>query len=217
VQAHVSEYGGGFSVPTTGRRSPGSAARRRQRHYTAWAVSSIRFFVEFCRRCFDMRWYELDWAELFIPTVPALELILRGTLMYVGIFVVLRVLLRRVSGNVTIADLLMVTLIADAAQNAMASEYRSVTDGAILVLTIIFWNYLLDRLAFHSPWIGRFVYPAPLPLIRDGRLLWHNLRREFISEEELRGQMREQGVADYADVKLAHMEGDGRISIIKRE
>lgn len=158
-----------------------------------------------------------DWQEMFASTVSPFELILRGTVIYLGIFLVLRTLLRRVAGNVTIADLLMVVLIADAAQNAMAAEYRSVTDGAILIITIIFWNYALDRMAFHLPWVGRFVYPAPLPLIRNGRVLQRNLRHEFISEEELRSQLREQGVEDIATVKLAHMEGDGRISVIKRQ
>lgn len=164
-----------------------------------------------------MEWFRLDWQEIFASTVPTLELILRGTLVYLGIFVVLRVLLRRVAGNVTIADLLMIVLLADAAQNAMSAEYRSVTDGAILVTTIIFWNYSLDRLAFHFPTVGRFVYPGPLVLVREGRILWRNLRREFISEEELRSQMRQQGIEDFSEIKVAHMEGDGRISIVKRK
>ena len=159
----------------------------------------------------------LDWQEIFSTSVSPLELILRGSLIYLGIFTILRLLLRRVAGNVTIADLLMVVLIADAAQNAMAAEYRSVTDGAVLITTIIFWNYTLDRLAFHFPSVGRFVYPAPLPLIRNGRIQWRNLRQEFISEDELRSQLREQGIDDIAGVKLAQMEGDGRISVIKRQ
>jgi uncharacterized membrane protein YcaP (DUF421 family) len=164
-----------------------------------------------------MDWFQLDWQEIFGSEVPALELFLRGTLIYLGIFGVLRLLLRRVAGNVTIADLLMVVLLADAAQNAMSAEYRSVTDGAILVSTIIFWNYALDRLAFHFPTVGRFVYPGPLVLVKSGRVYWRNMRREFISEEELRSQMRQNGIEHFDDVKIAHMEGDGRISIVKRE
>lgn len=162
-----------------------------------------------------MQWLP-DWQETFALTVSPFELMLRGTLIYLGIFAILRLFLRRVAGNVTIADLLMMVLIADAAQNAMASDYRSVTDGAILVSTIIFWNFALDWFAFNFPAVGRFVHPPPLPLVVDGRILWRNLRREFISLEELRSQMREQGIEDFAQIKLAQMEGDGRISIITR-
>lgn len=158
----------------------------------------------------------LDWQSIFASTVSPFELILRGSLIYLGIFIVLRVFLRRVAGNVTMADLLMMVLLADAAQNAMADAYDSITDGGILVGTIIFWNYALDRLGFHIPTIGRFVHPDPLLLVDNGRVLWRNMRREYITEAELLSQMRERGVEELADVKRAYIEGDGRISIIKR-
>ena len=71
------------------------------------------------------------------------EIILRGTLVYLFLFCFLR-FLRRETGVIGISDLLVVVLIADAAQNTMSSDYKSVTDGAILVATIIGWDYVLD-------------------------------------------------------------------------
>ncbi len=160
--------------------------------------------------------FTIDWRHVFEPTVPALELVLRGTLMYLGIFVVLRFLLRREAANMSLTDLLMLVLIADAAQNAMADSYDSFTDGVVLVGTIIFWNYALDRLAFHSPWFERFIHPPPLPLVKNGRMLFRNMRAETISREELLSQLREAGVSDINQVKVAYIEGDGRVSVIKR-
>jgi hypothetical protein len=77
-----------------------------------------------------------DWQELFVPAHPISEIILRGTNTYIMLFLILRFLLKRQSGVIGIADLLVVVLIADAAQNAMASEYKSIAEGAILVLTV---------------------------------------------------------------------------------
>src|SRR5262245_18723861 len=94
------------------------------------------------------------------------------------------------------ADLLVVVLIADAAQNAMSANYVSVPDGILLVATIVSWSYCLDWLGCRFPRLQRFLRPPPLPLVRDGRLLRHNLRRELVSEEELMSQLREQGVED---------------------
>lgn len=164
-----------------------------------------------------MDWFALDWQKMFGITVSPFELMLRGSLMYLGIFSTVRVLLRREAGAISLPDLIMVTLIADAAQNAMTSGYESVTDGAILVGTIILWNYALDRLSFHFSWFERFVHPPPLPIIRDGRVLWRNMRTESITKEELMSQLREAGIEDVTQVKVAHVEGDGRISIIKRQ
>ncbi len=93
----------------------------------------------------------VDWQELFVPVHPIPEIILRGTITYIMLFLILRFLLKRQSGVIGIADLLVVVLIADAAQNAMASEYKSITEGAILVLTIVFWNYAVDWLGFRFP------------------------------------------------------------------
>jgi uncharacterized membrane protein YcaP (DUF421 family) len=112
-------------------------------------------------------------------------------------------------------DLLLIVLIADAAQNAMASDYKSVPEGLVLCGTLIGWNYLLDWLAFRSPTLRRWLEPAPLALVRHGRIQRKNLRQELITEEELRSHLREQGVSDLQQVEIAYMEPDGMISVIK--
>jgi uncharacterized membrane protein YcaP (DUF421 family) len=116
-----------------------------------------------------MGFSEIDWQELFVPQMPLAGVILRGTLTYIMLFVVLRFLLKRQSGVIGIADLLVIVLIADAAQNAMAGEYKSITEGALLVLTIVFWNYFIDWLGYHFKPLQRFVRPAPLKLIKTAR------------------------------------------------
>ena len=158
---------------------------------------------------------EIDWHELFVPTVSLLELVLRGSAMYLGILVLMRVL-RREAGALSTTDLLVVVLVADAAQNAMASEYHSVTEGAVLVATIFGWNYLLDWLAFRYPWVHSLLHPAPLLLVKDGRVQRRNLRTEMLTLDDLKEQLREQGVADVAEVKECYLEPDGRLSVIKQ-
>jgi uncharacterized membrane protein YcaP (DUF421 family) len=160
---------------------------------------------------------QVDWRKLFIPEQPLLDVVLRGTIMFLVLFLILRLFLRRQAGAIGMADLLVIVLIADAAQNAMGSEYRSVTEGTLLVLTIVFWDYVLDWAGYRIPWLRRFVRPAPLLLIKDGELQHRNLRKEMITREELLSLMREQGVEEPSDVRKAFLEGDGRISIIKRE
>lgn len=157
---------------------------------------------------------QIDWNAVFVPTVSLAEIVLRGTCIYLLLFFVLRVL-RREAGALGISDLLVVVLIADAAQNAMGSEYKSLTEGAVLVGTIVAWDYTLDWLGYRFPAVGRVLRPAPLPLVKDGRVLRQNLRKEMISMDELMSQLREQGVEQLSEVKKCYLEGDGQISIIK--
>jgi len=158
--------------------------------------------------------WQIDWKSVFVPSLHVGEIVLRGTIVYLFLFAVFRVL-RRGAGTIGISDLLVVVLIADAAQNAMANEYKSITEGLILVATIVFWDYLLDWLGYRFPAVRRLIRPAPLLLIKDGRIQKRNLRQEMITEEELMGQLREQGVESVKGVKQSYMEADGSISVIK--
>ena len=150
-----------------------------------------------------------------MPTVSLLELILRGSVVYLFIFALLR-LFRREAGGLSTADLLVVVLVADAAQNAMAAQYHSITEGAVLIATIFAWNYALDWLAYHSRWFYRLVHPRPLVLVRDGRIDERNLRAELLTAEDLKALLREQGVDDLAQVKRCNLETDGHVSVIRK-
>jgi uncharacterized membrane protein YcaP (DUF421 family) len=165
-----------------------------------------------------MEWlFAVDWRGIFWPETPLLEIVVRGTVMYLGIFVLLRALLRREAGMVALPDILMIVLLADAAQNGMADDYRSMTDGILLVGVIVFWNLALDRLTYRFPLIARLVHPPPLPLVRDGRLIRANLRQESVSLDELWSRLRAYEVEELADVKAAYIEANGEITVITRD
>lgn len=159
----------------------------------------------------------VDWQAIFVPSISILELIIRGSLVYLALFSVLRLLPSRQMGTLGITDLLVVVLFAEAAQNAMASNYTSITEGAILVGTVIFWSYLLNWLGYKLPEFQRFLNPPPLLLVKNGRIIHRHLERELITEDELMSKLRQQSVEFLTDVKLAYMEADGSISVITSE
>lgn len=113
------------------------------------------------------------------------------------------------------SDLLVVVLIADAAQNGMAGEYTSVTEGAVVVATIFGWNYMLDWLAYRSRIAHWLLHPPSLLLVRSGKIQHRNLRAELITVNDLLEQLREQGVDDIRQVRKCYLESDGRMSVIR--
>lgn len=158
--------------------------------------------------------FSINWQQIFIPSASVSELILRGTLVYLVLFILLRVVQKRQAGAVGITDLLLLVLLADATQNGMAGSYVSVTEAVILVSTITFWNYLFNWLGMRYPWFQRLIYPPPLLLVKEGRMLSYNMRRELITRDELMSQLRQQGLKDVEEVQEAYMESDGSISVI---
>ena len=157
---------------------------------------------------------DVNWARLFVPSDSLVELVIRGSIIYLAALGFMRIL-RRQGGSLTRADLLFITLIADASQNGMAGEYRSITEGLVLVGTIFAWNFGLDWLSYHSLLVHRLLEPPPLLIIRAGKPLLRNLRAEMISIEDLMEQLREQGVDDVAQVKRCYVEADGKLSVIR--
>ena len=154
-------------------------------------------------------------ADLFRIHVSIPELMLRGTLVFWLLFIIFRFILRRDVGAVGIADILLLVIVADAAQNAMSGGYDTFAEGAILVLTIVGWNWVLDMLSYRFALVRRFAAPRRLTLVRQGVPQRHHLRREFITMDELNEKLREQGIEHISDVKVAYLEGDGQISVIR--
>jgi uncharacterized membrane protein YcaP (DUF421 family) len=156
----------------------------------------------------------MDVSELFRPDLPVYEMVVRGSIVYLSIFVLLRVLVKQSAGSLNLAGLLLIVLIADAAQNAMAGEYNSITDGLILVATLAFWNLALDWIGFHWSFIGNWIHPPPIRLVEHGQMLRRNMRKELVSEEELMTYVRQAGATSVTEVKFAWVEGNGEVSVI---
>jgi uncharacterized membrane protein YcaP (DUF421 family) len=158
--------------------------------------------------------FGVDWQSVFMPDTPVLEIVVRGTVMYLSLFFLLRFVLRREAGALGITDLLVIVLIADAAQNGMAGDYQSISDGLILVVTLVVWAYILNWLSFNSSFFRKVIRPPRVLLVRDGRPIDGALEKEKISMDELMGEVRTHGIDDLRRVKRAYIESDGMISVI---
>jgi hypothetical protein len=86
----------------------------------------------------------IDWVDVFTPQAPLIETVVRGSLLYLGLVVLLRLTPAREAGAVGTPDLLVILLLADAAQNAMAGPHHAVGDGFALLVTILVWSVALD-------------------------------------------------------------------------
>jgi uncharacterized membrane protein YcaP (DUF421 family) len=160
--------------------------------------------------------FKMDWQQMFVPTESLLEIFVRGTIMYLVMFSLLRIF-RRQAGSIGIADLLVIVVIADAAQNGMAGDSKSITEAVLLISTIVGWDYFLDYLGFKSEFINQILEPKPLRIVKDGKMLRRNMRKEMITKDELNSQLREHGIEDIATVKTACLESDGHFSFIEKE
>lgn len=157
-----------------------------------------------------------SWSTIIAPETPLLELVARGSVLYLAVLLLMRVMPRRTGGELALMDLVFVVLIANAAANGLG-DYSAVSDGIVLIATLMGWNYLLNVLSYRFRFIEWCVSPPPIPIVRDGRLLRRNMRRELLTEEELMEQLRREGIEDLDDVKAAFVESEGKITAVRRE
>jgi uncharacterized membrane protein YcaP (DUF421 family) len=158
----------------------------------------------------------IDWGAMLRPDTAPLELLIRGTVMYFVMLLLLRFVQKRRASSLGAADLLAIVLLADAAQNGMAGDYTSLSDGIVLVSVIVGWSAGLNWLSYRSLLVQSLVHPTSRVVVRDGEPVRAELRGEWITDEELMTALREQGLWNLAEVREARLEGNGRLTAIGR-
>jgi uncharacterized membrane protein YcaP (DUF421 family) len=160
--------------------------------------------------------HSFDWHAIFAMSATPQELLLRGTVMYWFLFLVFRFILRRDTGSAGVSDILFVVLLGDAAQNGMIGEAMGVGDAVFLISVLVGWNYLLDYLAYYFKPIEWLTAPPPLCLVRNGRKLRANMRKEHLTDGEIEGKLRDAGVDRLSDVKRMYLESGGEFTVLRR-
>jgi uncharacterized membrane protein YcaP (DUF421 family) len=157
-------------------------------------------------------------TELMNPDAGELLTIAgRAAIVYVAVLIGLRLMGKREIGQMTVFDLVVVLLLANAVQNAMVGPDTSVQGGLVAAFVLLVANRALAAARLHSVAWGRLIEGNPTVLIQEGRILDAAVRKERLERAQVEMAMREHGVASIADVQLAVLETDGSISIVPRD
>jgi uncharacterized membrane protein YcaP (DUF421 family) len=150
------------------------------------------------------------------PSVPLWEIVFRTVVVYVVVIALLRTAGKRELGQMSVTDLVVILVIANAVQNSLNAGDVSLTGGLVSAATLIFLNKALDRFGRRIPGFKRFVVQEPTLLIQEGKVVVENCDREDVSREEIEMAAREHGLLTLDQVSAAVLEPDGSISIIPK-
>jgi uncharacterized membrane protein YcaP (DUF421 family) len=139
---------------------------------------------------------------------------LRTIAVYGAVFVGLRLMGKREIGQMTVFDLVVILLIANAVQNAMVGQDSSLQGGILAAAVLLVANRLVAIVRIRSRLFGRLIEGMPTVLVQDGQFVEPHLRKEGVDKDELEMAAREHGMDSIKDVKLAVLEVDGSISIV---
>jgi len=152
--------------------------------------------------------------DLYQLGVPFWDLALRCAVIYLVMIIGLRAFGKREVGQFTLFDLVLVLLIANAVQPAMTGPDSSLLGGVIIIATLLILNLVISRLREESPFFRRLIQARATVIAQGGSWLPDALRREGLELDECDAALREHGLSDVSETKLAVLETDGTISVV---
>jgi len=147
-------------------------------------------------------------------TNPYLNVAIRSLAVYLFMLVAIRLSGKKELSQLNTSDVVLILLISNAVQNAMVGQNTSLSGGIVAAAMLFLANYTIKKLMARSKPLHDLIASKPEVLIRHGVLFPEQLKHLDITQDELEEAMREHGVDQITDVRLAMLEMDGNISII---
>ncbi|HET7847445.1 MAG TPA: YetF domain-containing protein [Pseudolabrys sp.] len=144
------------------------------------------------------------------------EHILRAFVVYIFLFLALRFIGKKHIGELAPFDLVVLLILSETVQNSMIGGDQSLIGGLVSAATLIALAQAFGYLSWRSKRFERFVEGTPKILVRHGQRCRDVMQEQHISISELTEAMRREGCSNIADVRIAILENDGSISVIKR-
>lgn len=144
-----------------------------------------------------------------------MEIVIRASVTFLLLFLLTRGLSKRSLGDMSPFEMILLIVIGDLVQQGVTQEDMSLTGSVLAVGTIAFWITVLTYVTWRSDQARRVVEGVPIVIVRDGEPVEAALRMERIPMAEVLEALRQEGLEDLSDVKLAVLEVNGRISVIQ--
>jgi uncharacterized membrane protein YcaP (DUF421 family) len=154
---------------------------------------------------------------MFHLNVDLVELIARAAIIYVYLFVWLRFGGKKHVGEMTPLDLVVLLILSETTQSGLTGDDKSVLGTFISAGTLLVIVHVVNYITWRSKRAERFFEGVPRVLIRHGHSKKEVLAKEHITMEELLEALRRHGVTNISSVRVAILENDGKITVVKEK
>ena len=147
-----------------------------------------------------------------------MDSVMRAVAVYVFLLVLFRVAGKRSLAEITSFDFVLLLVFSEAIQQALIDDDNSLTNGFLVILTLVTMNIALTLWKQRSPRLDRLLDDVPLIVVEDGRPLKDRMNKARIDETDVMQAARQlQGLERMDQIKYAVLERSGGISIIPKQ
>jgi uncharacterized membrane protein YcaP (DUF421 family) len=146
-----------------------------------------------------------------------MDLVLRTTFIFFLILLLTRAVGRRELASMEPFDLILVVVIGDFVQQAVAQSDYSLTGATIVIVTLALLSVFTAWLSFRFRRLRPVLEGDPIVIIADGRLIERNLHAQRMTTEEVAAEARLQRIGSFEDIRWAVLESNGRMSFLTRD
>jgi uncharacterized membrane protein YcaP (DUF421 family) len=138
----------------------------------------------------------------------------RAAAVYVFMLIVIRALGKRTVGNFSAFDLLVALMLGEVVDEIIYGDVRFI-QGAVAIVAIGALAYADSWLAYWDHGTESLLEGKPTIIVKDGEFDRKGMRSERMNEKDVLGQLRGRGIQDMREVRLAVVEHDGSVSVLK--
>lgn len=137
-------------------------------------------------------------------------------LMYIFIFLSMRIMGKREIGKLSVFDLTISIMIAEIAVFVIEDMERPIYDGVVPMVTLVLIQVLVAQFSLKSRKLRLLMDGKPSVLISGGQLHRGEMRRQRYNIDDLLQQLRGQNIDSPADVEFAILETSGQLTVIEK-
>lgn len=137
-----------------------------------------------------------------------------GLAAYVALVAVLRVSGKRTLAKLNAFDLVVTVAFGSVLATALLDGAASFAEVAVAFVVLAGAQFVVAALAVRVPPVGRLVRAQPTALVVRGQVEQSRLLAERVSMADLRGAVRQAGLASVGDAFAVVLETDGSLSVV---
>ncbi|HEV7311889.1 MULTISPECIES: YetF domain-containing protein [unclassified Sphingopyxis] len=146
-----------------------------------------------------------------------MDIVLRATAMFALLYALIRLLGKRELGQMTPFELVLLVVMGDLIQQGVTHNDFSLTGGMLAIGTFAFWALTLSWATYLFPKLKNALEGEPRVVVKNGKIIEANLRRDRLTRDEILSEMRLAGIGRLANVEWAILEPQGKISFISKD